>query len=133
MKQHPIETLPQVEYPLPKPGLEALKHLRTVIERVPAERINVGRWHCGTYGCFAGWAALDHTFNAMGLSADSYGGPWYQERGGFSALRKLFEIDFHCSHNLFGWSTYEATRGAPAKTEFLRRLDDVIAEKEAAA
>lgn len=148
MKQRNVETLPKVKYPLPARGLEALKHLRTVIEPVDPEHFNMEMWWCGTVGCAMGWAAQDPTFRAMGLrleERDHGRGVMISTPvcGGLShyfAARALFQIELGSAEHLFRPSRYYeelgdtvSISGERAKQAFLARLDKVIAEKEAAA
>jgi len=68
-----------------KESISRLKHLVSVLKKVPEKKFNMYTWGykeaCGTTACALGWAAQDKEFKKKGLVSS-----WYDEAGGIKAL-----------------------------------------------
>lgn len=73
--------------------LEMLQLAKVVINRTPADEVNLNVWECGTFHCSAGALSLSAEFNALGLTLrhDRFGAhPHYKGETGGQAMKILF-------------------------------------------
>lgn len=98
--------------------LDKLEHLQTVLEGVRdrGDTFNLAHWHrekhddfhnCKTSACSLGWAAMDPTFNTLGLTLtyDSFHDakvPTYQGKTGMAAGMCFFDLSMDAGTYLFG-------------------------------
>lgn len=128
----------------PEPdGLRRLRRLKVVVVATEDQRFYMRSYQkldisCGTVGCALGWGAMDPDLIAEGLSLYcDYDTPRVSFAGLIGlheAAPPFFSINTAMAHRLFSEQSYPdlgADRAA-TKAEFLRRLDAIIAEKEAA-
>jgi hypothetical protein len=83
------------------------------------KQLNLGNWqvfsshvtsssaavHCGTIACAGGWLALNPEFEAIGVSAGSFGAPRFCGLSHYGALAKLFDIPECEARDLFYFRT----------------------------
>jgi hypothetical protein len=84
-------------------------------------QLNLGNWqafapnitpssaavHCGTIACAGGWIALNPEFEALGVSAGSFGAPHFGGLASYEALAKLFDISEYNARKLFYFRTFD--------------------------
>jgi hypothetical protein len=117
-----------------KRNLKALRRLRAVFRKVPADRVHMRtieeNTSCGTACCLLGWGMRDAKLRRMGLERDM----WITS----DSAAKFFGIGERTAAHLFaffnGWFSPEVTRltldpHAITKAAVLRQLDRVIAGK----
>jgi hypothetical protein len=87
------------------------------------KQLNLGNWqafkphitpssaavNCGTIACAGGWIALNPEFEALGMSAGSFGAPRFRGLSSYDALAKLFDISINDARDLFYFKTSEDT------------------------
>jgi hypothetical protein len=115
-----MRTVPVTEFDLSKVSLRApeyvpdmtttvgrLRHLRHVVEQIPAAQFDISsimeKTDCGSVGCMIGWAGLDPHFNAVGLTSktDSDQGRVY--------VRGVHTVFTSAGSEIFGISLEDST------------------------
>lgn len=125
-----------------KPNLKALRRLRAVFAKVPADRVHMrtltDKAPCGTVHCLLGWGTTDPQLQAQGLVLI----PNNFFRGAISYQRTLTNaaavlgLSLKTAQSLFAYDMSDAAmcmlerdEHAVKKTQVLRQLDRVIGGK----
>jgi hypothetical protein len=125
---------------------ERLKHLITILERVPPGRLKMDNWTCGTAACAAGHAAQDPVFNQQGFELRGTGSgrvpvllldtaPGADNPNNWDALEIFFGLHFDDVWRLFSSSAYTVNEKGeetydPKPADVIARIRVLLAREE---
>lgn len=111
-----------------KRNLKALRRLREVFKKVPADNVHMHvieeETKCGTAHCLFGWGRQDEKLRAMGMSV------WLHEAGPFFGLTyQEHNALFFDDHPLSMLKVFKHNPHTITKRQVMSRLDAAIAGK----